>query len=340
MSETSALENKKVMVVSGVRIIPYPPIPTFDDRYDKLWVQIVGRTPVAGPCADSIDHYRAMLDARLKNKRLTQEAYDQLIAMVLKSQQESMEKAKEAEGTGSDEEKAKAASAIAEKLQNINTFARGPNGELGFSCVALHAMVRECFSELDLFKRGKAWRDRFDLGIEVGPWFTPILRDGQPITEIDSIETKSALAALGELNKADELVTRPCHVMTRTGPLHSLKTREVVNTPWSVMMLITKRRGSPITHADILEALGCLPTVRLGADRSQMYGGCDVGFHGLAEESKFEGLSEEQKQKDRERKEKLEAEKKAKKGTKKHAAKNRSQMDDDPPDEEPEGDKE
>jgi hypothetical protein len=251
--------------------------PAFDpsETYDRYIVVLEGTQPIVGPCAPNLDAYTAMLSARVKAGLIDQTVMDQILAEVREGQRKVLEEDAPGEENGVKKEEPKedgAAKEIADKAVNatINTFARDLEGKLGLQSYAIRAFVRECLTESGTFvkNKGKNLRERFRLQVGVSPLFIPILSGGKPHVVPDRVDS------------------RPCHVQVGVKKFHSIKTREIIDPPWSVTFELQVGKESTLTAEMIEDAMKLAPTVRLGAERSQEAGSCSLQLWGTPKVTK------------------------------------------------------
>lgn len=287
----------ELAVFGGYKMTFRPPV--MIDPYKRFGVLIEGLSPIVGPCAPDLTAWNALVGKRLKDGKLSVEAHDRLLEEARGKQVQRMES--DANGD--------AAGKIVEEMvkASVNTFARDMENRIVLQSYAFRAATRECLQRSGFFQDNSGSRERFKHGLGIWPLAIPILRDDQPLADIDDIHVEHA-------TDSDRIASQPVHVWAQNKMQHSISQFEVIEPPWRMRILIEVQRNLEddfegtvaeaetdgqdesvveeakklakkgerkvrmlgINPADIVQALGLLPTIALGAKRSMGYGRCRV----------------------------------------------------------------
>ncbi len=219
-----------------------------NDPYERMLFKFEGLTPIAGPCAPSLDIMLMRLLAAKNKGLISEEAYKRWLAdLAIKSVPPVIQ---------SDENGDRTNEVISDAVKSqLNAFIRGPNGNICLEGRSIRAAVRECLTEVGYTHKIQSGLERFKHGVGVWPTLVQITRHGKPVGMV-----------------ADRLWTHPVCAWVGNRKITAMWTGEVIDPPWEMTFMLERKHDTILEWKHIVDAMKYMPTTGFGAQRQLQCG--------------------------------------------------------------------
>lgn len=211
----------------------------------EMWnvykVEISFSDRVLGQVAESLEARLAKVEALVRAGKMPEEVAEKI-------REETRLRFSDMNGDEEPEDGAEEAS-----KQMTNIFWRDTDGALYIEKRVVKSAIRDCLSQLGIFKKKRGSKGAHNLGLYVEPDRLKFLRGDDAITEPDGVHEM------------------PVHVMTAQGPRSAITRSEYIEEP-SLRFEIRVLKDAKLGKADLISGLALLQKCGIGGKRSQGFG--------------------------------------------------------------------